>query len=100
MPCLLEFTRHGRSLSLLLSTVTPEISLELKPSYFVGNQALISGVPTCPTTLTQHSLLGDVSKDNHTGGPGNYYCAVRPPSIINSVPVTKDDSSEAKYRTA
>ena len=26
------------------------------------------------------------------------YCANMPPSITNSLPVTKDDSSEAKYR--
>ena len=27
------------------------------------------------------------------------YCAVQPPSITSSLPVTKDDSSDAKYST-
>ena len=27
------------------------------------------------------------------------YCAVQPPAMTSSLPVTQDDSSEAKYKT-
>ena len=32
--------------------------------------------------------------------PGAFYSAVAPPSMTNSLPVTKDDSSDARYKAA
>ena len=62
----------------------------------MGARTLIRGILACSTTLTRDSSPDHTDADKQAGGLGDYYCAVRPPSIINSVPVTNEDSSEAK----
>ena len=62
----------------------------------MGARTLIRGILACSTTLTRYSPPDHTDADKQAGGPGDYYCAVRPPSIISSVPVTNEDSSEAK----
>ena len=62
----------------------------------MGARTLIRGILARSTTLTRYSPPDHTDADKQAGGPGDYYCAVRPPSIISSVPVTNDDSSEAK----
>ncbi len=62
----------------------------------MGARTLICGIPACSTTLIRYSPPDHIGADKQAGGLGDYYCAVRPPSIINSVPVTNEDSSEAK----
>ena len=57
------------------------------------------GVLWCPIALDQLGAhcYGRADDNRRRTLAISVYCAVVPPSMTNSVPVTKDDSSDARY---